>query len=84
MSHDEFDALDELYFIKSLEELSEVLGWDESKLTQVLKDLWNQGFIKVYAQLQELDNPSPYFEKNQWASLQFIASKKGLLEHNRI
>lgn len=83
MSEDEFDLLDELYFLQSFAYLKEVLKWEEGRLLTTLQQLYDQEWIKCYTSPDE-----EIFEKTDLhvAGQQYfyLATKKGLLNHNTI
>ncbi len=83
MSDDEYDLLDELYFLQSFAYLRKVLDWEEGKLLATLEKLYDNGWIKCYIAPEE-----EIFEKtNLHTSGQqyfYLATKKGLLSHNTI
>ncbi|MCE7053954.1 hypothetical protein LZF95_04635 [Algoriphagus sp. AGSA1] len=83
MNDDEFDLMDELYFVQSYGYLKEALGWDEALLLATLHSLYSQGYIKC------LDDPdTERFEAvdvlNEGRDLFFLATKKGLMAHNTL
>ncbi|WP_158860142.1 hypothetical protein [Lunatibacter salilacus] len=83
MSDDEFDLLDELYFLQSFAYLKEVMDWEEERLLNTLQQLYDKEWIKPYTAPDE-----EIFEKtNLHISGQlyfYLATKKGLLSHNTI
>ncbi|WP_439489114.1 hypothetical protein [Algoriphagus sp.] len=83
MNDDEFDLMDELYFVQSYSYLQESLGWEDSLLLATLHGLYSQGYIKC------LDDPdTERFEEvdiqNEGRTLFFLATKKGLMAHNTL
>ena len=82
MTDDEFDVLDELYFVQSFQELIELTGMDGLKLKEVLSVLYEKGWIRVF---KGVDNeiPKEQVDLNHRAgSYIFLASKEGLMAHN--
>jgi len=81
MSEEEFDLLDELYFVQPYHYLKETLGWDDEKLLVNLQELSNKGFIKclthpdkeIFDNIKIGENGTEYF---------YLATKKGLMHHN--
>jgi len=81
MSEEEFDLLDELYFVQPYNYLKETLGWDDEKLLVNLQELNNKGFIKclshpdreIFDNIQISEKGTEYF---------YLATKKGLMHHN--
>ncbi|TVP44763.1 MAG: hypothetical protein EA341_16225 [Mongoliibacter sp.] len=83
MTEEEFDLLDELYFVQPYSYLSETLGWDDEKLLTTLKSLHQKAFIKcLSAPDEELFDQVDVLNKGK--DLFYLASKKGLMEHNAI
>ena len=81
MKDSEFDLLDELYFMISYPELIENVELTENEIRNTLISMATKGWIRIYnnsdEELDEFDliaNFRSYF---------YLASKKGLLEHNR-
>ena len=82
MSEEEFEVLDELYFVTSFEELTENCDLLPARIVEVLQQLHQQELIKV---LSSVDQEVPFEKvnvKDQHASYLYLASKKGLLAHN--
>jgi len=81
MSEEEFDLLDELYFVQPYNYLKETLGWDDEKLLVNLQQLYNKGFIKclshpdkeIFDNVKITENGTGYF---------YLATKNGLMNHN--
>lgn len=82
MTDEEFDVLDELYFVSSYPELKSNTGFEDDVLREVLKQLAVKGWIKV---LRNSDDEVPFvqgdFEEN-YRNYFYLASKAGLLAHN--
>ena len=83
MSDDEYDLMDELYFLQSFAYLKGVLNWEEEKLLATLQQLYDKDWIKCY-----LTPDEEIFEKtNLRLSGQdyfYLATKKGLLSHTTL
>jgi hypothetical protein len=81
MSEEEFDLLDELYFVQPYHYLKETLGWDDEKLLVNLQELNNKGFIKCLAHPDKeiFDNIKI---SEQGTEYFYLATKKGLMHHN--
>ena len=83
MSDDEFDLLDELYFVQPYSYLEETLTWDASKLLQTLGSLYAKEFIKcLTAPDDERFDRVDILSEGQ--NLFYLATKKGLMAHNAI
>ncbi|MEB2783789.1 hypothetical protein [Algoriphagus persicinus] len=81
MNDEEFDLMDELYFVQSYGYLLETLDWEEEVLLTTLQRLFSQGYIKC------LDDPDTerfgvVDISKEGKNLYFLASKKGLMAHN--
>lgn len=83
MTDQEFDLLDELYFVQHYDYLKETLGWDDGLLLQTLSLLCQKGFIKcLFAPDDEVFRPIDFPKEGQ--NLYYLATKKGLMEHNAL
>ena len=82
MTDQEFDLMDELYFVKTFTELTDVKHIKHQTIIETLKQLLEQHWVKI---LDENDNEIGYnatsFAKNI-NNYHFIATKAGLLAHN--
>ncbi len=82
MTDQEFDVLDELYFVQSFAYLKEELSLSVIELKSVLHSLVKQGWIKcLYNMNDEVFEDELDFEK-KYEEYFYLASKKGLLAHN--
>ena len=82
MTDEEFDVLDELYFVIRFDDLLEATEKDADELIKILKSLFSKGWIKV---LKTVDDEVPDSEidmDNSSSEYYFLATKKGLLAHN--
>ena len=84
LNDNEFDLLDELYFVQSYQELRQALSWSEELLNTVLKSLLQKPYIKFLEDhdteidtKQALQLPSSAYQE-----LLFLATKQGLMIHN--
>ena len=83
MSDNEFDLIDELYFVQSYTIVKDALDWDSTMLNETLYSLYNKDFIKILLThdeefSDEISDPHNF----SWSDKYFLASKKGLLLHN--
>ncbi|MCH7409166.1 hypothetical protein MM239_07165 [Belliella sp. DSM 111904] len=83
MTTKEFDLLDELYFVQHYNYLKDALDWEDDVLLSTLQSLYDQGYIKCLASPDEevfndVDLP------NQGVDYYYLATKKGLMDHNTI
>ncbi|KEO72765.1 hypothetical protein [Anditalea andensis] len=81
MTEEEFELLDELYFVQGYGYLKEELGWDDEKLLITLQELFEKGYIKCLTHPdKELFDQINIEAKG--ASYFYLATKKGLMHHN--
>lgn len=82
MTDEEYDVLDELYFVIPFAQLQAELDMDKDILKEVLKTLLEKGWIKCFADaseellLHEVDMDTSFQEYF------YLATKAGLLAHN--
>lgn len=81
MSDEEFELMDELYFVQSYDYLKKELDWEDEKLLFILQRLVDKEWINCFSSLDEeiFDHPDI---PNKGKTYFYLASKKGLLEHN--
>ncbi|WP_425637366.1 hypothetical protein ACPUEN_18280 [Algoriphagus yeomjeoni] len=83
MSEEEFDLMDELYFVQPYSYLAETLAWEDELLLATLQKLYSQGLVKC------LDDPDTerfgvVDISKEGKDLYFLATKKGLMAHNTL
>ncbi|GAA5027722.1 hypothetical protein GCM10011506_16090 [Marivirga lumbricoides] len=83
MTDDEFDLLDELYFVQSYREIQDAINWNDHRLIATLTSIYKEGYIKILkAHDEEYKNQNDNYDTIPWKELYFLATKKGLLQHN--
>ena len=82
MTDEEFEVLDELYFVLSWDELQNATGKPKEQLIKVLIQLLEKGWIRVYRKMDDELSLDEIDLKDQSASYFYLASKEGLLAHN--
>ncbi len=83
MSNDEFDVLDELYFVQPYAFLLETLGWEDKRLLDALTLLLEKGWIKCFTEPdQECFEAINLQEVGK--ELLYLATKKGLMAHTTL
>lgn len=83
MTDTEYDILDELYFVTPYHDLKEQSGIEDEVLQANLINLVSDGLVKVYRSMEvELDSGSVDMEES-YRNYFYLASKKGLFEHNQ-
>ncbi|MEP5612370.1 MAG: hypothetical protein ABJP45_08975 [Cyclobacteriaceae bacterium] len=81
MDEAEFDLLDELYFVTSFSELRANTEMSETKIQNTLVSLASKGWICVYENSEE--EVAEFDLISNFKSYFYLASKKGLLAHNK-
>lgn len=83
MTDNEFDLLDELYFVQSFEVINDALNWEKALLKETLFSLYKKDFIKILIEHDvDFSDTIDSYEMFDWENKYFLASKKGLLLHN--
>ena len=81
MNEDEFEVLDELYFVTSHIDLEKILNWPDEKLTVTLESLLTKKWIRVLSD-PEKEIIGTIELRRQGKTYFYLASKKGLMAHN--
>ncbi|MGB3585633.1 MAG: transporter [Tunicatimonas sp.] len=82
MTDQEFDVLDELYFVIPFEELLEAVDMEEAELYSILKELLKKKWVKCYRDHSEELLPHEVEIDHQYKEYSYLATKIGLLAHN--
>ena len=82
MSDEEFDVIDELYFVTPYKELKSALDFTDNSLQSILINLIEKGWVKLFVTVDEEADLSQVDIDKDFQSCFFLASKKGLFEHN--
>lgn len=82
MSDDEFDLLDELYFVQSYDYLKEAMDWEDDQILNTLTALHNKGWLKCYRAMDEEVFDKDLDLPKHFRSYLYLATKKGLMAHN--
>lgn len=83
MTEQEFDVMDELYFVQSFDYLKETLDLGSKEILIALDSLYKQGLIKCLTAPDE-ECFHTVNVLNEGEKLFFLATKKGLMAHNTI
>lgn len=84
MSDLEFDILDELYFVTPYTELLKQTRIAEEVLFEGLQALFEKGWVKCFSSVsEELDSDQVDLPRH-FRQYCYLASKEGLLAHNRL
>lgn len=81
MTDEEFDLMDELYFVQSYDYLKQELDWEDEKLLVILQKLFEKEWINCFSSPDEEVFNNPDIPK-EGKTYYYLASKKGLLDHN--
>jgi hypothetical protein len=82
MTDEEFDVLDELYFVQSFDFLKEETDMQAEKLISILKSLIQKGWVKCFSDRPALYPIDEKFLGEDWLAYFYLATKEGLLAHN--
>jgi len=82
MSDEEFDVMDELYFVQPFDHLIEELEMTTSELKQVLHGLLQRGWIKCFYNMNDEVFEDQLDFENAFENYYYLATKMGLLAHN--
>jgi hypothetical protein len=83
MSDEEFDVLDELYFVQTYAFLQDALAWEDKRLLDTLTSLVEKGWVKCFtAPDQECFETINLQEVGK--ELLYLATKKGLMAHTTL
>jgi hypothetical protein len=80
----EFEVLDELYFVTSFKALITAVGWSSDEVFKPLSEMVEKGWVKCLdpTSEQEVECKSATELRNKVEQVLFLATKKGLFEHN--
>ncbi len=82
MTDDEFEVLDELYFVQSFQDIYVTTAKSKNILIEVLSALYERGWVRVF---KEVDEEVPVNELDFLEHADdylYLASKEGLMAHN--
>ncbi|MFT6866108.1 MAG: DNA-binding MarR family transcriptional regulator [Cyclobacteriaceae bacterium] len=82
MTDDEFNVLDELYFVRSYTELKGLVSYADEALIPILKSLNEKDWIKFLINMDDEWAANLELTDQQFIESYFLATKKGLLAHN--
>ena len=83
MTDQEDQIIDQLYFVTPFKMIAGEVDLSDEQLAAELWSLINKGWIKCYAGPENEIQVSRTEFDNQFTNYHYLASKKGLLEHNR-
>ena len=82
MTDQEFDVLDELYFVQPFEYLISEVELDTYEIKEALKGLLDKKYIKCFESVDEEVFEQDLDFENKYAEYYYLATKAGLLAHN--
>ena len=82
MNDEEFDIIDELYFVTSYADLKEETGYSDQELKITLKNMVEKGWVRIYKTVDEESEIKKLNYDEDFKSYFYLASKKGLFKHN--
>jgi hypothetical protein len=83
MNEQEIDLMDELYFVQSYAEVKRAIDWEDALLQKYLLGLYEKEYVKMLTNHdEEYQGSTKNLDHIPWNELYFLATKKGLLEHN--
>ncbi len=81
MTDDQFDLIDELYFVQDFDYLRDAMSWEDGHILDVLQSLLDEGWVKVLKGPDE-ELFGEIDLKSDGTSLMYLATKEGLMKHN--
>ena len=82
MTNEEFDILDELYFLTSFTTLKEYFGANETSIKPILWRIIEKEWVLCHHNGDVEFVPTKAEFETNFANYHYLASKKGLLAHN--
>ena len=82
MTDQEYDVLDELYFVISFARLQTELDMNQEILKEILKSLLKKGWIKCFVDASVELLPHEINMDTSFQQYHYLATKAGLLAHN--
>lgn len=82
MSDQEFNVLDELYFVTSFADLQQATDLPHDQLKEALLILFRKGWLKVFKSISEELPEDDLNIESDFQNCFYLASKAGLLAHN--
>lgn len=83
MSEEEFDLLDELYFVQPFSYLQESTGWEDELILKTLQSLYQKGYIKCLS-APDKERFDKVDVMKEGSELLYLATKEGLMAHNAL
>ena len=80
----EFEIIDQLYFVTAYPDLLREVDLSDEIVRNVLWDLMNKGWVKCFVNPEKEVSVDKDEYKANYSNYHYLASKKGLFEHNAI
>ena len=84
MTDQEFELLDEIYFVRSYDEISSALQWEDARILSTLQSAYKKGWIRCYITPTQEDMSDEVNLSSNYKKYYYLASKEGLFAHNSI
>ena len=81
MTDQEFEIMDELYFVRSFDSLFKQFNFSEEVLKHYLAELIKKDWVKCMKDLDEEVTDNLDFE-SKYKEYSYLVTKKGLMAHN--
>lgn len=82
MSDEEFDVMDELYFVQPFSHLIAELDLEEQEMVAVLAKLVRKGWVRCLKGMDDEVPDEALDLETEYANYFYLATKQGLLAHN--
>jgi len=82
MTDEEFDLIDQLYFVQSFPDLQQITGLSAEVLLELLQQIFEKGWLRPVALLDGDTPPDPIAIATEGTHYFYVASKDGLMAHN--
>jgi len=80
LTDNEFNVLDELYFVRSYDDLKASVDLNDKELVMTLQELHQKSWLKVLESVDEEITGKKLW--GDYKTFYFLASKNGLMAHN--
>lgn len=83
MTPEQYEILDQLYFVEPYSVLLQEVKLPEAILLRELMELIQKQYVQVMLFDEKLQDyvPTPFLERDSLANCYFVATKEGLLKH---
>ena len=84
MTDEEFDIIDQLYFVIGYTELTHEISMLSSEMSEILWNLIEKGWVKCLSNPETEVWPNKDQFATNYSNYYYLATKKGLFKHNEI